>query len=88
MKLSKLIERLLIIQDNVDPETEVLLVEQGIVYGAMQTYVRLVEEMDIQFEELTNKSIIIDSPIEKGVVIGFLPKYEEKKDTQQDRIPV
>ena len=29
-----------------------------------------------------NKSIIIDSPIEKGVIIGFLPKYEEKKDTQ------
>jgi len=78
MKLERLIERLLVLKDNVDPDTEVLLVEQGIVHGAMQPYVRLIEDMDIQFEDLTNKPIIIDSPIEKGVVIGFLPKYEEK----------
>lgn len=82
MNLDQLIERLQIIKENQGGDKDVFLTEHGFSQGATQCYVRKIIDIDIQYEpNINNRPVFLENDeIKSGIVIGFMPKYEEKKE--------
>lgn len=85
MNLDTLIERLQIIKENQGGDKEVFVTEHAFTQGAVECYVRKVIDIDIQYESnIDNRPVFLENDeIKSGVVIGFMPKYEEKKEDTQ-----
>lgn len=83
MTLATLIERLKVLQENLSEDVNVLLVEHGFSQGAVQVFTRELVDQDVKFEQGLSEKDLIYSEIDSGVVIGFIPKYEEKRNTAE-----
>jgi len=82
MNLKSLIEQLQVLEENLETkgDTPVFITEQGMIMGAMQLYLRDLEYTDIKFEQdLSAKPLVIESPSNEGVIIGYIPIYEQKE---------
>lgn len=84
MKISQLIDRLLVLKDN-QGDVDILIVEHGFAQGAVQTYIRNMEEWDLAFESnLQNKDLVFPEPgLESGIVIGIIPQYVTKTTEEE-----
>ena len=82
MNLNILIERLQTIKENQGGDKEVFVTEHAFTQGAVQCYVRRIVDTDIQYEpNIDNALVFVEmGEVNEGIVIGFMPKYEEKKE--------
>lgn len=79
MTIDQLIDKLNVFKENLEDggNTPLLIVEHGFAQNAVQSYVRLLEDYDIAFEQdLQLKDLVYPEPgLESGLVIGIVPKY-------------
>lgn len=79
MTIDQLIDKLNVFKENLEDGGNIplLIVEHGFAQNAVQSYVRLLEDYDIAFEQdLQLKDLVYPEPgLESGLVIGIIPKY-------------
>ena len=82
MSIDQLIERLKIYSESLENggKTEILLVEHGFSQNAVSSYIRKIEDWDINLEKNLDTRDLVFSEVKEGVLIGVIPKYVKEEN--------